>query len=259
MKRATPRKLKTIHRLQRVVAAIFPIRLLRFTVNTEGQASLDREVVIMDRLRARGARVPELAARGAGWIALTDLGLTLEDQLRTAANRSEAMALGTAGAEALLILHRRNGWHGNPQARNLAGRPDQIGFIDFEEDVGACLGRDASQIRDWLLFLSSLYCTEKRFPGLLASLVTDIGGGLPLPIRAKSSSAFASSPVPSPYCAPSPIVWGRTSAAASPSGKPSAIFHRSVISASAGSSGSPSASPPLAGLHILARFARSNP
>lgn len=179
VKRVVPDAVNRWHRLQKALGCIIPIRLLRHTSDGTGQASLDREAVIIERLRRRGAVVPDIVARGDGWIALSDLGPSLQQRLDEARNQDEAMQLSLSGAWALLRLQRSGGWHGNAQARNLAGDPDKLGFLDFEEDVGAKLGAESAQIRDWFLYLCSLYKTEKRFPGLLSALIARLEAAFP--------------------------------------------------------------------------------
>ncbi len=179
LKRAGPAKIRPLHLLQRVLSALVPIRLLRYTGGISGRCALEQEVRIIERLRLRGARVPEVIVKEAGWIALGDLGLSLEKMLSRAPNRAQALQLAADGAWALIRLHRNGGWHGNPQLRNIVGRPGRIGFIDFEEDVGARLGPASAQVRDWILFLSSFYRTESRFPGILSELMRQIRPAVP--------------------------------------------------------------------------------
>lgn len=183
VKRAVPHKRKLLHPVQRAVSRLVPLRLLRFTGEVGGAASLDLEVRILERLRARGVRVPRVLARGADWIMLEDLGVALDRLLRKAPDSRSARELVAIGAWALLRLHRLGAWHGNAQARNLVLQGDAVGFIDFEEDVGAQLGAEASRSRDWILFLCSLHQAERRFPGLMASLVREIARDLPEPTR----------------------------------------------------------------------------
>lgn len=177
------RKSRPLHPVQRVLSLLVPIRVLRYTGGAKGIAALDREVRIIERLRQRGARVPHVIARADDWIALEDIGPTLEKELYRAPNRSDAFRLCFVASWGLLRLHRRQGWHGNPQARNITLDGERVGFIDFEEDVGARLGEKASQTRDWGLFLSSLNRTETRFPGLTASLVRSLASELPAHCR----------------------------------------------------------------------------
>lgn len=183
IKQATQQSLKWSHYLQKFLSSVLPIKILRFTADSGGVASLWREVTLMNKVASRGALVPKLAALGENWIALTDLGETLEQQIRDSTTLPQALALATQGANALLTLHQNGGWHGNPQIRNLVGSKENFGFIDFEEDVGAKIGAEASQIRDWLLFLSSLYAPEQRFPGLSAAMIKQLDSKLPTNIH----------------------------------------------------------------------------
>lgn len=174
-----PDKFRPLHHVQRALSCLIPLKILRYTGDVGGVAALNLEVRIIERLRKRGVRVPRVLARGEDWIALEDIGQTLENRLREVESREEARRLCLIASWGLLRLHRQHGWHGNPQARNVTVADEAVGFIDFEEDVGARLGEKASQTRDWVLFLSSLNRAEKRFPGLTAWLVRSLASDLP--------------------------------------------------------------------------------
>ena len=87
LKRAAPARLGLAHHLQRAAAAILRIELLSFTAVTDGAASLAREARIIRKLEAKGARVPEVVLQGDDWIVLSDLGPSLEQQLKQAPSR----------------------------------------------------------------------------------------------------------------------------------------------------------------------------
>jgi len=166
LKRAAPARLGLAHHLQRAAAAILRIELLSFTAVTDGAASLAREARIIRKLEAKGARVPEVVLQGDDWIVLSDLGPSLEQQLKQAPSREAAVALAVNGAVALRRLHLAGAWHGFPLARNLAGPPQALGFIDFEEDPGRHMSPAQCRVRDFMLYLQSLGGCNTRHPGL---------------------------------------------------------------------------------------------
>lgn len=176
VKRAVAHKRRGWHRVQAAAAAVLRVDLLKVTNDTEGQAALEREAAIIEALRAKGARVPEVLGLGPGWLALGDLGESLRLVLNRAETREEVLGLAEAGAEALGVLHAAGGWHGNAQARNLTGPMEEVGFIDFEENPGKQLVAATCQARDVLLYLLSLEAYERKFPGVVAEVASGMKG-----------------------------------------------------------------------------------
>lgn len=172
LKRAAPARLGWGHRLQRLLTAVLPWRgVLSFTAVVNARSALDREVRIIERLRAKGVLVPEVVLRGADWVLLSDLGMSLEQRLLGAETRSEIHALAKAGAAALRKLHASGGWHGFPLARNIVGLPNDPGFIDFEEDPAATMSPAQCRMRDFILYLHSLGGLETRYAGTLNAAI----------------------------------------------------------------------------------------
>ncbi len=182
LKRAASARLGWGHRLQRSLAAILPWpKLLSFTAVVDARGALHREARIIERLRKKGATVPEVVLRGPDWLLLSDLGLSLEQRLLAARTRSEVIALAQAGASALRKLHAAGGWHGFPLARNIVGQPGALGFIDFEEDPGAEMSPAQCRTRDFILYLQSLGGLETRFAGTMKAAIRAYMETGPLP------------------------------------------------------------------------------
>jgi len=156
VKRPVPHKRRVWHRCQRVAAAIVRVPMLAVTADTEGSRALTRECRIIGALRAKGVSVPEILAEEADWVALGDLGRSLADQVRAAPTPDAARRLVEAGAHALARLHALGAWHGNPLLRNIAGAPERLGFLDFEEDPARRMSPLECQTRDVLFYLFSV-------------------------------------------------------------------------------------------------------
>lgn len=167
IKRAITGKMLLGHRVQNLAAWLLRLELLRLTNDVAGGATLSREERVIRALAAKGARVPEVLARGEDYLVLSDLGPSLREQMRGAETPVQVKALALDAACALRRLHADGAWHGNPLVRNMAGEPERIGFLDFEEDPAAVMSVEACQARDVLLFLYSLAPFEKRVPGLM--------------------------------------------------------------------------------------------
>lgn len=192
VKRAVVTKRVKWHLVQRAFAALMPFELLRPTYDElAGGAALRREASIIGALRRKGARVPEVLARSEDWIALSDVGTALDKQIYAAPDATAACALALAGVDALLQLHAAGAWHGNTQSRNLAGPPDRIGFIDFEEDVRARLSLDGCHTRDLLLYLFSLATAEKRHAGIMNAVATRMVEGTSPRVRKRLFRVWA--------------------------------------------------------------------
>ena len=173
VKQAVPAKEKVWHRLQRFLANVTGIPLLRPTVSPGGKAGLVNEANTLRKLAAHGVLVPDLIGEGANWIAIGDNGgilqTRIEDDVRSG-NENRVKQHITAAASALARLHASGVSHGAPLLRNMTIRDDgQIGFIDFEEDPNARMPLEDAQARDILLFVFSIQREFKKRPELLRS------------------------------------------------------------------------------------------
>lgn len=176
-------KTRRWHLWQDRVSRLPGLGVLRRTGESDGRAALRQEAQTLRRLHAAGVRVPEVVAEGEDWIALSDLGRPLRDQLHAATTPAEATRLALAGVEVLARLHAAGLSHGNAQARNFAGSPDVLGLIDFEEDVQGRLTLTAAQTRDWIFYLMSLERADTRHGVVLDAAVGCAQAVMPAPVR----------------------------------------------------------------------------
>lgn len=171
IKQAVRPKAKSWHRLQRFVATLTRIPMLRPTVSPGGKAGLASEAETLYALTRAGILVPDLLEVTDGWIAIGDNGAILQtvisDAVKAGDDARVADLIAMAGS-ALADLHESGFTHGAPLLRNMTIRNDgRIGFIDFEEDPNKRMPLPDAQARDILLFLFSIQRGFKRRPDLL--------------------------------------------------------------------------------------------
>ena len=138
IKQAVPAKQKGWHHLQRFLATITGIALLRPTVSPGGKEGLETEANTLRKLSEQGILVPDLVGVAENWIAIGDNGgilqTRIEDYIRAGDHDAVTKLIDAAG-KGLAKLHQAGVAHGAPLLRNLTIRDDdKIGFIDFEED-----------------------------------------------------------------------------------------------------------------------------
>lgn len=141
------------HRFQNLFAGLLRCSMLRATVSSAMDDGLNAEARRLKKVAERGVRVPRVVARQPGWILLDDIGKNLFEQVQ---QHQDKQAFLIKAAHAVAKLHQAGGWHGTGQLRDMILCPDgEIGFIDFEENVGEAMEVCAAQARDLLRFLIS--------------------------------------------------------------------------------------------------------
>lgn len=171
IKQAVASKQKGWHRLQRLLATITGIAMLRPTVSPGGKTGLASEAGILRKLSDKDILVPDLVCVTENWIAIGDNGAIvqtrIEENIHPGGNEAVAKLIETA-AQGLAKLHQAGVAHGAPLLRNMTIRDDgKIGFIDFEEDPNARMPLVDAQARDVLLFVFSIQRELKKRPELL--------------------------------------------------------------------------------------------
>ena len=171
IKQAVPAKQKGWHHLQRFLANITGIALLRPTVSPGGKEGLETEANTLRKLSEQGILVPDLVGVAENWIAIGDNGgilqTRIEDYIRAGDHDAVTKLIDAAG-KGLAKLHQAGVAHGAPLLRNLTIRDDdKIGFIDFEEDPNERMPIIDAQARDILLFVFSIQREFKKRPELL--------------------------------------------------------------------------------------------
>ncbi|MFH1804981.1 MAG: hypothetical protein ABID63_08850 [Pseudomonadota bacterium] len=166
VKQAVPNKVKGWHRLQRLIATLTGLPMLRPTVSPGGAAGLQSEGRVLRGLALAGVPVPDVVLQTDVWLVIGDNGAILQNVIEDAVrDGDEALVTGMIERAALALagLHARAAAHGAPLLRNITLRDaGDIGFIDFEEDPNARMPLPDAQARDVLLFLFSIQRGFKR-------------------------------------------------------------------------------------------------
>lgn len=153
------------------VARILGVTALRPPPRPLGAAALDTELGRIRALAAAGVHVPRVLSFDADQLVLSDLGQTLAVRLRQS-DRDQAAHWFNQAASAIVDVHRKGHYLGQPQARNIVIDGDaRIGFLDFEEDPGEIMSLVDAQVRDWLLFMAGTARHMPQDEGELAQLL----------------------------------------------------------------------------------------
>lgn len=172
-----PPKARIWHVLQRIIAAIAGMPILRSTVCSGGAKALRDEAARLKLFQTQGFHAPDILAIHDDMIVMGDAGPQYRDVLDRLDSRCEqAKSLGKAMLE-LARLHAAGLAHGRPYMRDMTWQNDMLFFLDLEEDPVKVMPVKTAQARDVWIFLSaaSRYATvpgdKKRYEG---SLIQDL-------------------------------------------------------------------------------------
>ncbi|NGN42030.1 serine/threonine protein phosphatase [Mesorhizobium sp. CGMCC 1.15528] len=150
---------------KRLHALVSPLMYPRFTraslsATPEGKAA--RELRKIKAFRGAGFRAPEVFYQRGDVLALSDMGETMQTQMRHLRKIGDVTAhdeLLVHAAEALGQVHEAGLCHGRPHPRDFVVDDDgRFGFLDFEEEPEATMPLADAQARDvWLLFFQITY------------------------------------------------------------------------------------------------------
>ncbi len=138
LKKSVPPKGTGWTSLQRLLASLISLPILRPTANPGGAEGLRIEVWRSAEFRRAGFIVPEILGQGDDWIAMSNLGEMVERKMQKDTTMDDAArhALICRCAVALAETHKVGLSHGRGKLNDFVLTPDnKIGFIDFEEDV----------------------------------------------------------------------------------------------------------------------------
>ena len=168
VKQAGTPRLRTSILMQRMLAALFALPILKPPRQPSGAAALAAEAAAIRRLAGAGLPVPEVIACTDHWLILSDAGRGLEADLHGVHDPVERWhRIDSAGA-LLTRLHQAGLWHGGAQIRNFSWQETGPGLLDLEDHDLPGMSLAERQARDLLLFLYSLtrYEREKDAPRL---------------------------------------------------------------------------------------------
>jgi tRNA A-37 threonylcarbamoyl transferase component Bud32 len=139
--------------VQRVLATVFFLQILRPVPALGGIEGARNEVTAMQAFRESGVRVPELLWAEGARLLISDIGPTIREEKHRSARVTKACL---AAARELARAHIRDLVHGRPILRNMSWDGASVGFIDFEERPTNVMPLDVAQARDVSLYLISL-------------------------------------------------------------------------------------------------------
>ncbi|WP_374631062.1 hypothetical protein [Ferrovibrio sp.] len=142
--------------MQRGLALLTGLAMLKPARQSAGQAGLRAEAEALQKLAADGWPVPPVLALTDAWLLLGDAGESVESLLGRENDPAQRRGLIEACADLLSRLHAGGHWHGGAQIRNFSWTDGKPGLLDLEDHDLPGMTQAQRQARDLLLFLYSL-------------------------------------------------------------------------------------------------------
>lgn len=158
IKRADPPQSRLKAFWRSALSLIVPVPALRPGLCPGGALGILREARAMEKLRREGFVTPDVIAVTDDWLALEDLGVTVDTYLKTHPALTEDIFLEVVRdcARELARMHAKGLHHGRGKYNDFIRTPDgRIGFIDFEEDLTQ-LPSAAVEARELWMMVSSI-------------------------------------------------------------------------------------------------------
>jgi tRNA A-37 threonylcarbamoyl transferase component Bud32 len=159
--------------VQGLFASLFRMPILRPSPRLLPEAMQARELARLRAFARAGFPVPKIAYASATAMVMSDVGPTIDHQMRVSKRCDPAAhdALLVQVAEALGRVHAAGLSHGRPHVRDFFLEDGKVGFMDFEEDPASVMPLAMAQARDILLYFlvvaSRAIETEKTCPAAL--------------------------------------------------------------------------------------------
>ncbi|MFA5592396.1 MAG: hypothetical protein WC989_03685 [Micavibrio sp.] len=154
IKRPAAPKARIWHSLQKAIAALTRMPILRATVSRGGSASLRAEAARLKLFGEAGLRVPAIRGLYDDMMVMDDSGQSLNALLDSAAEDERKQFLFQA-ASALAAIHHAGFAHGRPYLRDMTWDGETVGFLDLEEDPAQVMPLSDAKARDVWIFLAS--------------------------------------------------------------------------------------------------------
>jgi len=176
VKTAGAPRLRSSVLMQRTIAAVFALPILRPARSQPGAMGLAAEAGAVRRLAEAGFSVPAVIACTGQWLVLSDAGEALETLLNAEQDIDARWGMIATASRLLARLHAANLWHGGAQIRNFSWHANTPGLLDLEDNDLPGMTLHEKQARDLLLFLYSLMRYDKNaapphLPGLATELL----------------------------------------------------------------------------------------
>lgn len=146
------------HRVQKLLAKLIPLRMLRVTVNEGGLSALKSEISRLDSFRKNGIHAPHVLYHTDTQIIMTDAGIVLQDVLDGETDEKKRHELLARAARILAEIHQKHLFHGRPYMKDFIydRKTKTLGFIDLEEDPLQVMSAEEAQARDVWVFLAGV-------------------------------------------------------------------------------------------------------
>jgi len=154
VKKARKSKTKRSHILQKCVAFVIPLKILKPTVSKGGSTAIVKEGERLKRFKKAGICVPPVVYCDETALITLDAGIILQDAL----NGENSDYLLLQATKSLASLHSKNLYHGRPYMKDFIYNhtTNEIGFLDLEEDPLNAMNPAQAQARDVFLFFAGI-------------------------------------------------------------------------------------------------------
>jgi tRNA A-37 threonylcarbamoyl transferase component Bud32 len=173
IKQSVPPKARIWHALQKFLAAVTDMPILRATVSPGRHESLAAEAHRLGIFAERGFHVPKVVGLYQDMMVMTCAGPQLRAWLDSTLDCNKRKQALTAAIETLADLHAKGFAHGRPYMRDMTWDGTKIGFLDLEEDPVKVMPLATAQARDVWIFLSAA-SRYARTPGNKAHYEQDL-------------------------------------------------------------------------------------
>lgn len=155
IKQSVPPKARIWHVLQKAMAAVFGMPILRATVSPGHHESLEAEAQRLKEFADHGFHVPRVLGLYPDMMVMNDAGPQLRSWLDRTLDYAQREQALKAAIESLAHLHSKGFAHGRPYMRDMTWDETKIGFLDLEEDPVKVMPLQTAQARDVWIFLSA--------------------------------------------------------------------------------------------------------
>lgn len=164
IKRPARPKARIWHHIQKLVAMVSDLPILRATVSDGGSHSLKMEAERLTQFKKSGFHVPDVLAVYDDIMVMTDAGAQLRAHLDQITDTETRTANLKSAVNALADLHKAGLAHGRPYVRDMTWDGKKVGFLDLEENPVLVMPLATAQARDLWIFLSAASRYARR-PG----------------------------------------------------------------------------------------------
>jgi len=170
----TDKKTEKANRLQTILSKYLRLPIINSMAISGRFRAAEEEATRLLTFRSLGIAAPQVIAVTKNWIAISDVGETLEHYVKSHTLEETARnALLLNAVEALAELHMKGEVHGGSQIRNITydETTHVFSFIDLEDNPVGLMSLANAQARDLALFLCSVLAYQESGVRLLPALI----------------------------------------------------------------------------------------